>query len=280
MRQKTHMIRRFVVLVSAFASLFVVSPTTPAHADLDPARSGAQIYTGRGFDTCQAPSLSTMAAWTDYSPYGAVGVYIGGRGRACPDQRYLSPDWVRGVTRLGWYLLPLYVGSQSPCVYSSHKRPYAIDSWRPWAQGVAEGRDAVRQARELGMRQDSAIYLDMEAYDRKDPECAQTTLTFVQAWNREVRRLGYLPGFYSSAGSGVTHIQQARWAGERDLPEAMWFARWNGSPDVANEPTLSTGAWEPHRRIHQYRGDVRETHGGRTVTIDRNLVDAPVAVIG
>jgi hypothetical protein len=272
------MMRRMVVLASAFASLFLVGPTTPAQADPDPRGSGAEVFTGRGFDTCQAPSLSTMAAWTA-SPYGAVGVYIGGRGRACPEQRHLTPDWVQGVDRMGWRLLPLYVGSQSPCVHADHKRRYSIDSGRAREQGVAEGRDAVRQARALGMRPGSALYLDMEAYDHRDTDCARTTLTFVQGWNHEVRRFGYLPGFYSSAGSGVTHLQQARDAGEGDLPEAMWFARWNGAPDVAGEPSLAAGDWEPHRRIHQYRGDVRETHCGRTVAIDRNQVDAPVAVV-
>lgn len=276
---KTHMMRRIVVLLSAFVSLFVVGPTTPAHAHADPRADGAEIFTGRGFDTCQAPSFETMEAWTK-SPYRAVGVYIGGRGRACPEQRHLTPDWVQGVSAMGWRLLPLYVGSQSPCVHSDRKRRYAVDAGRAEEQGAAEGRDAVRQAEALGMLPGSAIYLDMEAYDQDDVSCARTTLAFVQEWNREVSRLGYLPGFYSSAGSGVTHMQRALDAGEGDLPEAVWFARWNGSPDVAGEPTLGSGDWEPHRRIHQYRGNVKETHGGRTVNIDRNWVDAPVAVVG
>jgi hypothetical protein len=279
MRNKKHMMRRIVVFFSAFASLLAVGPTAPAHADADPRLAGAQVFTGRGFDTCEAPSLATMEAWTD-SPYRAVGVYIGGRGRACPEQRNLTPGWVQGVSDMGWKLLPLYVGSQSPCVHSDRKRRYTIDPARAWRMGVAEGRDAVRQAEALGMLPASPLYLDMEAYDRENAECADATLTFVQGWNREVRRHGYLPGFYSSAGSGVTHIQQARDAGERDLPEVMWFARWNDRPDVADEPTLASGDWEPHRRIHQYQGNVKETHGGRTVNIDRNLVDAPVAVIG
>ena len=273
------MMRRIVVLLSAFATLFAVTPATPAQADPDPRLDGAQVYTGHGFDTCEAPSLGTMTAWTE-SPYGAVGVYIGGRGRACPEQHHLTPDWVRAVSGMGWRLLPLYVGSQSPCVHSDSKRRYAIEPGRAGEQGAAEGRDAVRQARALDMRPDSALYLDMEAYDRHDADCARATLSFVQGWNREVHRLGYLPGFYSSAGSGVTHMRLAREAGESDLPEAMWFARWSGTPDVAGEPSLTAGDWEPHRRIHQYRGNVKETHGGRTVNIDCNWVDAPVAVIG
>lgn len=275
-------------MVSAFVPLLLIGPTTPALADEsltaglladeDPRRSGAEIFQGRGFDTCVAPSLATMEAWTA-SPYRAVGVYIGGRGRACPEQPHLTPDWVREVTALGWHLLPLYVGSQSPCVHSERKRRYAIDAGRAWEQGAAEGRDAVRQAEALGLEPLSPVFLDMEAYDRRDAECAEVTLTFVQGWSRTVRRLGYLPGFYSSAGSGVAHLQQARNAGEKHLPEVMWFARWNGSPDVGDEPSLEDGAWEPHRRIHQYRGNVQETWGGRRLNIDRNLVDAPVAIV-
>jgi hypothetical protein len=50
-------------------------------------------------------------------------------------------------------------------------------------------------------------------------------------------------------------------------------------PQLAGEPALRRGAWSA-RRIHQYAGNVRERHGGRTLLIDRNQMDAPVARIG
>src|SRR5690606_28277364 len=152
--------------------------------------------------------------------YRAVGVYFGGRGRACPNQPHLTPDWVTEVDGMGWRLLPLYVGSQSPCVQARNKRHVTIDPSRPRAQGESEGRDAVARAKELGLAEGSALYLDMEAYDHRDTACATTTLEFVQGWNREVSRQGYLPGFYSSAESGVRHMAAAREAGRADLPEA------------------------------------------------------------
>lgn len=299
MRHKTHMmrrVRRLCVLLLALASL-LAGPTHPALAGAgpgaspgagsgagpgegpDPRRSGARIHQGLAFDTCEAPSIETMLAWTA-SPYRAVGVYIGGRARACPRQSQLGPAWVQAVTSLGWRLLPLYVGSQAPCVHAKSKRGFTIDPRRAARQGVREGRDAVRQAGALGMAARSALYLDMEAYDQRDAACARVTLTFVQAWNREVRRHGYLPGFYSSASSGIRHLERARRAGAEDLPAAVWFARWQGRPDLYGEPSLAPGAWQPHGRIHQYRGNVRQTWGGRTLKIDANRVDAPVAVIG
>ncbi|AXK36826.1 DUF1906 domain-containing protein [Streptomyces armeniacus] len=254
------------------------SDAVDTNAANNPTASGARVFQGEGFDTCLTPPLDTMRAWTA-SPYRAVGVYIGGRGRACPNQPNLDRDWVRGVTGLGWRLLPLYVGSQSPCVHSERKRRYAIDAGRAWQQGVREGRDAVARARELGMAANSAIYLDMEAYDQRDAKCGRTTLKFVRGWNREVRRLDYVPGFYSSAISGISHLERVRSAGERDLPAAIWFARWRVGPNLHGEPALAPGAWQPHRRIHQYEGNVKQTFGGRTLQIDKNVVDAPVAVV-
>jgi hypothetical protein len=59
----------------------------------------------------------------------------------------------------------------------------------------------------------------------------------------------------------------------------MWFARWRVKPQLAGEPALGRGAWSA-RRIHQYAGNVRERHGGRTLLIDRNQMHAPVARIG
>jgi hypothetical protein len=243
----------------------------------DPRDRGAEVFQGWGFDTCSTPSLGTMNAWRT-SHYRAVGIYFGGRGRHCKQQPNLGRRWVRSVDRWGWNILPIYVGSQSPCVVSDRKRKVAMGD-DPWHEGAYEGYDAARRAEVLGLRERSPLYLDMEAYDDQDADCADTTLAFIRAWSREVREQGYIPGFYSSADSGVRHLERARLAGVADLPEVMWFARWRVRPTIYGEPVLDRAAWRPHRRIHQYAGDVTEQHGGESMLIDRNKVDAPVAII-
>ncbi|MGP3978520.1 glycoside hydrolase domain-containing protein [Streptomyces sp. 8N114] len=246
----------------------------------DPRHFGAQIFKGKAFDTCQAPSAATMRAWHRASPFGAAGVYIGGRGRACPKQKHLSPGWVRSVAWQGWKLLPVYVGSQSPCVIAKNKRKFRMSGKHPYGQGKREGLDAVRRAQQLGMAKRSAVYLDMEAYRYKRKGCADTTLRFIQGWNSAVRARGYVAGYYSSANYGIAHLERARAAGARGLPTAVWFARWHTRPSVNGERNLHPRAWQPHRRIHQHTGNVKRTYGGHTVHIDQNLVDAPVAVFG
>ncbi|MET8503836.1 DUF1906 domain-containing protein [Streptomyces sp. NPDC004787] len=245
------------------------------------ARAGAPAaapphFAGRAFDTCEAPSVAVMRAWRRSSPYRAVGVYFGGRGRGCRAQRELNRGWVAAVHAQGWRMLPLFVGSQPPCVLVEAKRRYAIGR-SPWTQGTREGAEAVRAARALGFASGSPLYLDIEAYRAGDARCAATTVRFVRGWNREVRRLGYLPGFYSSAETGVRQMERERAAGTRDLPAVVWFARWLGRPALESERTLHPRAWRPHARIHQYAGNVTETHGGRRIRIDRSVVDAPVA---
>jgi len=239
-----------------------------------------RIFQGRGFDTCQAPDLATMRAWRASSAYRAVGIYFGGRARACKSQLHLTADWVRQTTDAGWSLLPIYVGSQSPCVSGSNKNPYRIDPARAAAQGGTEGEDAVSSAEALGLDKGSALYLDMESYDSSDSDCADATLTFLRGWDRQVRAAGYLAGFYSSADSGIKHIETARRAGVADLPDAVWYARWGVSATLTDEPVLSDGAWASHARIHQYTGSVTESYGGKKLSIDRDLIDAPVAVVG
>ncbi|MEV0255272.1 glycoside hydrolase domain-containing protein [Streptomyces sp. NPDC050732] len=278
MRLRT-MIIGFVLVLTALAVDLTASP--PGAASDRPARGASvKVSTFRGwaFDTCHTPSTDTMRRWRQ-SKYGAVGVYYGGRGRACKRQPQLNHAWMRAVQRMGWRVLPLYVGSQSPCVVARNKKNVRIGR-HPWSQGQQEGRDAVRAAKAVGIRQDSPLYLDMEAYAYRNKSCADTTLSFVRSWNREVRRQGYVPGFYSSADSGVRHMEVARRAGVGDLPSVMWFARWRTKPHLYREPSLSSNAWRPARRIHQYAGNVKERHGGRTLVIDRNLVHAPVARIG
>ncbi len=243
-------------------------------------RAAAEVTTFRGwaFDTCLTQSTDTMRRWRD-SKYRAVGVYYGGRGRACKRQPHLDHAWMRAVKEMGWRVLPVYVGSQPPCVIAKNKKHVRIGK-HPWEQGKKEGSDAVRAAKTIGVRQHSPLYLDMEAYTYRKKGCAATTLSFVRSWDREVRRLGYLPGFYSSADSGVRHMEAARRAGVRDLPSVMWFARWHTKPDLYREPALASDAWRPARRIHQYAGNKKEKHGGRTLVIDRNLMHAPVARVG
>lgn len=238
-----------------------------------------RVFQGRGFDTCQAPDLATMRAWRAHSSYRAVGIYFGGRARACKTQRHLDTDWVRQTTGAGWNLLPIYVGSQSPCVRGSNKNPYRINAAEPTAQGTSEGKDAVRSAKALGLDPGSALYLDMEAYDLGNTSCAGATLKYIRAWDRQLNAAGYLAGFYSSADSGIKHMEKARRAGTADLPDVVWYARWGVSATLTNEPSLHNDAWASHARIHQYSGSVTENHGGKKLAIDRDLVDAPVAVV-
>jgi hypothetical protein len=282
MERRKKIIQYVIALLAAMAAVLggLFAGTGAAAKDPgdgDPRSAGAEVFTGLAFDTCEAPSLGSMNAWRK-SHYRAVGVYFGGRGRACKQQTHLGPRWIREVHRSGWNVLPLYVGSQSPCVFNDGKKHVPIEG-DPWTRGVEEARDALERAAALGMRERSALYLDVEAYNQRDAECAEHTLAFVRAWSREVRRQGYFAGFYSSSTSGVEHIESARRRGVRDLPDIIWFARWNVPPSLYEEQVLDRAAWGPHRRIHQFKGNVVEEYGGVKMKIDPNLVDAPVAVV-
>jgi hypothetical protein len=275
-------VRRLLVGTLTLTGLLLPAATAAAAPGAGGANRGdtaPRIFQGRGFDTCQAPDLATMRAWRASSAYRAVGIYFGGRARACKSQLNLTTDWVRQTTAAGWSLLPIYVGSQSPCVGGTNKNPYRIDPAQAASQGGTEGGDAVTAAKALGLAKGSALYLDMEAYDIGNASCAATTLTFLRGWDRQVQAAGYLAGFYSSADSGIKHIETARKAGVADLPDAVWYARWGVSATLTDEPALSPTAWASHARIHQYTGSVTETYGGKKLTIDRDLIDAPVAVV-
>ncbi|MET9668121.1 DUF1906 domain-containing protein [Streptomyces sp. NPDC006475] len=258
------------------------APAEGSGAVVDTTADTALTFRGLAFDTCQAPPLAAMRSWRTSSPYGAVGVSYGGRGRRCLQQPHLTRDWVAAVHRMGWQVLPVFAGSQSPCVRDERRRAAVIGA-SPGAEGQREGNEAVERAWALGMARGSALYLDLEAYDVDDVECARATLDFVRAWNREVRRRGYVPGFHSTADAGVLHMERARLAGTGDLPSAMWFARRSAEPalyeDLYDEQVLNPYAWRPKRRIHQYDGDVTESHGGHSLTVGRSMADAPVARI-
>nr|WP_246193176.1 glycoside hydrolase domain-containing protein [Kitasatospora atroaurantiaca] len=235
------------------------------------------VFSGQAFDTCTAPALATMNAWHQASPYGAAAVYIGGKNRGCA-QPQLTSGWVRSVSAAGWRLIPLYVGAQPPCQTGSS--PEKITADNASTLGASDGADAVAKASALGMRSGSALYLDMEAYDSGNTACAQTVLTYVQAWDRAVHAAGYWAGFYGFAGSSAAGIARAAGQSAADLPDALWYAKYDGAADTTTSFPFAAGLWTGHRRGHQYQVNQKETYGGAALTVDRNAWDGPVAQVG
>lgn len=244
--------------------------TTPQAAAAPPSVTVTGYFHGWGFDTCAAPSLATLAAWRA-SPFRAVGIYVGGRNRACGDGN-LSAAWVAGATGLGWYLAPLYVGSQAPCVDQPDLGLLASDPAVAAAQGTAEAGDALRRAAAFGLGPGSPLFFDMEAYDRSAPGCSRAVLSFLSAWTAELHRQGYHSGVYGSAASPIADLVGAYNQPGFDRPDAVWFADWTGVPTLT-DPYLPSWAWAAHQRIAQFRGGHLERYGGVTLDIDSDLVD-------
>jgi hypothetical protein len=222
--------------------------------------------TGAGFDACSAPSTTAMQAWR--TAYQVANIYIGGAARGCA-QPNLTRNWVWGVRRMGYRLIPTYVGLQAPCS-NYHNRFAAKDAYR---KGRMSADDAVRRAAALGIPQGEPIYFDMEAYPTERAWCRRAVLHFISSWSRRLDRRGYVSGMYGSAGSGVQDLGEATGITK---PEAIWFARWDGRAGTEGGRYLRSSWWNPHRRIKQYRGGHHERHGGVTLNVDSNIVDGLV----
>ncbi len=237
------------------------------------AAATATRYTGLAFDTCTAPTLAQMTAW-NASPYRAIGIYIGGANRSCA-QPQLTLSWVSSVTRMGWRLIPIYMGYQAPCTF----RPNAVKITAASAasQGTLLASDAVAKARALGLLGGSAIYADMEHYNASDATCRATVLLYLSSWTKELHRLGYVSGVYAHQDSGARHLAQVYNSTSYARPDAVWIARWDLNSVLTGWPLISNRYWAVGQRAKQYRGDHNETYGGVTLNIDNDRFDAPVA---
>jgi uncharacterized protein with LGFP repeats len=225
-----------------------------------PARAAA-VYTGQAFDTCSAPSTSTMQGWLS-SPYRGIGIYIGGANRACGDGN-LSAGWASVVQGQGWKLAPLYVGLQAPCVNQGGLA--TINPGSASAQGAAAADDAAQRAANFGMGAGTPIYFDMEAYGSG---CSDTVRAFEYAWTAELHRLGLVSGVYGSQSSAINDL-----AGPNpNNPDDIWYAAWNGNASVETGSVLP-GAYQNHQRIHQYHGDTQQSFGGVALDIDLDFAD-------
>ena len=267
--------RALVALTALVVLAGGLSPSAPARADnvVTPGN-----LTGYGFDQCLAPTQTAMNSWLRNSQYWAVGIYISGASRGCPDQPNLTPRWVRRQLANGWRLLPITLGPQAWCTtrerYLSQVRisPTRGNRYsRARAQGRAEARRTVGVARRLGIVRRSTLWYDLEAFDISPVRCRQSALRFLGAWTNELHRRGYVSGVYSSAASGIAMLDDARVnsPGRYRMPDRVWIADWNGRRDLSSS-YVRDGGWRPHRRVHQYVGGHNETHGGVTINIDRN----------
>jgi hypothetical protein len=236
---------------------------------LPPKPSPMPFHPVSGFDTCTAPSTSTMRTWR--GDYAAVGVYIGGANAACAGGN-LTAGWVKTVASMGWGLLPAYVGPQAPCW--SAGRGVLISPGSAAAQGSAAGADAIGDARSLNLPAGSPIYYDMEAYNG-GTSCTNAVLRFLGAWDRAVQAAGYVTGVYSSQDSGIVDMQSGAIKKLPGFtpPDAIWIALWDNVASL-NDGTLT---WPLPDRSKQYSGNVNATVGGITLNIDRDFVGGPLA---
>ena len=260
------------VLVAAAALMFPVASaaaTTPS--TVAPLAAGPQPgnYIGKGFDTCTAPSQAAMNAWKASSPYGAVGIYISGASRSCT-QPNLTATWVANQTANGWRLIPIELGYQAPCGTRTPKMSSNPSTAR--SQGTTAANSAATAAQNLGIGAASTIYNDIEQYP-SNASCKAAVLSFLSGWVQQLHARGYLAGMYSSGSSGIKDV-----CAEYDNPsytrlDQIWIAWWNGVADTDGGTYCSDAFWANHQRLHQYAGNVTETWGGVTITIDRNYLD-------
>jgi hypothetical protein len=248
----------------------VVSKSNSAQA-VEPAAVAASVvasgtFKGNAFDTCAAPSQSTMDAWLP--AYKAVGIYISGGLRAC-QQPNLTPGWVSTNASKGWQFLLIDVGMQAPCTtYSSKMSTVPATAL---AQGKAAAANAVASAQALGFAQRSAIYSDIEAYP-STAACKASVLSYLSGWTQELNARGYVGGAYVAAGSGGVDLVSAYSSTAYTRPDNLWFAHWGATP-VGTSRFIPATYWTNHQRVHQYQGNVKETNGGVEVNIDKNWVD-------
>lgn len=241
-------------------------------------------FTGFGFDQCQAPSQAKMDTWLETSPFLAAGIYIDGDSRACRNQKYLDATWVATQLAKGWRLLPITLGPQASC---NGRFPRYDDDFRispkvnsagvyavALQQGKTQATKTAEVAEALGIAPRSTLWYDLEAFDHRKTACRESALTFLSGWTQQLHEEGYVSGVYSSAGSGILALDNAR-VNRPDkftMPDAIWLADWDQKANTSSKYIRADG-WTPHRRVKQFMGGHNETWGGVTINIDRNFLD-------
>jgi Rv2525c-like, glycoside hydrolase-like domain len=227
----------------------------------------------QGFDTCAAPSLSTMQTWWDNSPFTSVGIYVGGANRGC-SQPNLTSSWVQSVIGQGWKLFPIWVGPQASCTNLGNTTKLPVDEFWATMAGYNEAIAAADRMDSFGFKWLAPVYYDMEAYPR-DSACIKSVQAFSNGWTYGLNGRGYIAGLYSSQCSGIVDVA-AIYNTARYRLQAIWIAAWNNTPNIfgfTGTCPVSDSFWPDHQRLHQFIGGHNETWGGVTINIDSDAVD-------
>jgi Domain of unknown function (DUF1906) len=235
-----------------------IPPAGPATV---PVPAPQRLFTGRGFDTCAAPSAAAMRRWLA-SPYRAVGIYIGGLNRTC-EQANLTRAWIARIQAAGWSYFPMYVGLQPPC--TDGRYGVRMSARKAGPEGAASADDAAAQARRLGIPRGTPIVYDMEPYRG----CGGPVITFMDRWDRELHARGYLAGAYWNIEDLGSLTRAARRMAE---PDVIAYAHWDRDPTTRSS-YMPARMWTNHQRIHQYLGGAIRTWGGVTLNIDLDKLD-------
>jgi hypothetical protein len=245
-----------------------------------------KVLTGEAFDTCTAPSATTMSAMKS-AGWKAVGVYIG-KAASSPTandgnrncrQPNLTKDWVASVAAAGTGIIPIYIGAQAPDSKTDIEK-IPTDPTQAAALGTTEGLNAVSSAAALGIRAGSPIYLDMENWEGTSASSTDAVLAYTRAWVLAVHQHGYWAGFYgSSTYSAVSNqgLYEVVTATGPNLPDIWWYAQ-NDGQDVTTNLSFLPASWPAHRIAHQYALNAGDATLG--ATLDKDAWDAPVAVVG
>jgi photosystem II stability/assembly factor-like uncharacterized protein len=222
----------------------------------------------RGFDKCAVGTVSQMKAWYVETPWLYANVYIGGDQRGCT-QPNLSASWINSIRNQGWYLIPTWVGPQSPTTNCSGCNiRISTNTGEAERQGIEQADAATDEANALGMSPKTIIYYDMEEYNGD----SNPVRWFIQGWVTELHKRGNLAGVYGAPANAGDD-----WSVIFNPPDDVWIADWNGSTSVYGLAGLSNNAWDHDQRIHQYEGVHNETWGGVTFSIDSDSSDGAVA---
>ncbi|MCX4544161.1 DUF1906 domain-containing protein [Streptomyces sp. NBC_01565] len=253
------------------------SPAAAVTAALAGPRSAQESFTGQGFDTCTAPTQRAMDTWRGASPFGAVGIYIGGRARACAQPR-LTANWVRRQVANGWHLMPIWVGPQP---WHNAATGLSTDPSEANEQGKEAAEGAASAARSLGLAEGTLLYNDLENYSDRATWDAPV-VAYLTAWTVRLHELGFRSAAYVAASSGAKALSAHHHQAPDAMPDVLWVAVWNGRSSVADTDMglpAGTKQWAGRRRAHQYRGDHHATYGDVTLNIDRSWLDVDPTVL-
>jgi len=192
-----------------------------------------------------------------------------------------TETWQHTVTHIadppsgdGWDLLLLWAGLQSQTADVTGSR-FSNTPTLAFQEGADTATVAYHEAEHLGFT-GGVLYFDLEYFAFGTSTSMTAAKEFMTGWETFLaNHTAFRGGVYANT-TAIYELGPISTHPNRNYPQAIYVADWDGSPGLATLTPIPNGWWIDKQRTKQYEGPHSQKYGTIPMIIDSDCADGPM----